>query len=282
LPALAFFFVKNFGRAILASFLIGAAHFFGMIFLAERDFLPNLVHLNAAWILSTAGVFGTKYLLTEREKREIRNLFSRYVAGDVLEEILKTPSRVALGGEEKEITILFSDLKDFTTLSEMLPCQELVRILNEYFEAMAGEIFHEGGVLDKYIGDSIMAFWGAPMADEAQTERAVKAALAMQQALIKLNEKFRERGDPELFMRIGIYTGPAVVGNIGSSKRFDYTVIGDSVNVASRLEGLNKTYGTKIIVGESTLEKLRGEYGFKTVGEVMVKGRARPLKVYAL
>jgi adenylate cyclase len=196
---------------------------------------------------------------------------------------------VSLGGEEKEITVFFSDIRGFTTLSEKTTPKELVRILNRYFTAMSEEILKNAGVLDKYIGDAIMAFWGAPVDDPGQADNALKAALGMLAKLKELNEELRASGDPEINIGIGIYTGPAVVGNMGSEQRFDYTVMGDTVNVASRLEGLNKEYQTRLIIGESTKNKItlrlaQGEkdYKFRFLGSVAVKGRKEPLNIYTL
>lgn len=200
----------------------------------------------------------------------------------VLEEILVDPAKVALGGEEREVTVLFSDIRGFTTLSEKTSPQELVRILNKYFSRMSAEIVNREAVLDKYIGDAIMAFWGAPLEDTMQADHALAAGQGMIIALHKLNEELRAAGDPEIAIGIGIHTGPAVVGNIGSEFRFDYTLIGDTVNVASRLEGLNKEHKTTLILSESTKSKLHSDHAFRSLGEVSVKGRKEPLHVFTL
>ena len=147
---------------------------------------------------------------------------------------------------------------------------------------MSEEVLNHKGVLDKYIGDAIMAFWGAPIEDSDQADNALRASIAMMQKLKILNEKLQKNGDPEINIGIGLYTGPAIVGNIGSEMRFDYTIIGDTVNVASRLEGLNKEFKTNIIIGESTKNKLRGAYSFKPLGSVSVKGRKEPLNIYTV
>ncbi len=218
----------------------------------------------------------------ERYKRELKMLFSKYVSPQVLHTMLDNPSSVSLGGEEREITVLFSDIRGFTTLSEAVTPKELVRILNKYFTAMTGEVLRHGGVLDKYIGDAIMAFWGAPLSDAHQADHAVRAAQGMLVRLRVLNEELRAAGDPEIHIGVGIYTGPAVVGNMGSDLRFDYTAMGDTVNIASRLEGLNKEYKTEIIIGESTKEKLRDKVQFRSLGAVKVKGRNEPVLIYAV
>lgn len=212
----------------------------------------------------------------------MKNLFSKYVSKDVLEEILKDPAKVKLGGEEKEVTVFFSDIRGFTALSEKTAPKELVRILNKYFTLMTNEVLENSGVLDKYIGDAIMAFWGAPIEDRRQAENALKAALGMLEKLKELNKELKSNGDPEINIGIGLYSGPAVVGNIGSDLRFDYTVMGDTVNVASRLESLNKEYKTQIIIGETTKNKLEGDHKFKFLGSVAVKGRKELLNIYTI
>lgn len=252
------------------------------ILVTEQGIIPNFIHPGLGVILGTSGIFGFRYMTAERDKREIRKVFSKYVSRDVLAQILEEPGKVALGGEEKEMTVFFSDIRGFTTLSEKTTPKELVATLNRYFTVMSEEVLINGGVLDKYIGDAIMAFWGAPVGDLDQADNAVRAAKGMMRKLTQLNGEQRARGEPEINIGIGIYTGPAVVGNIGSVERFDYTVIGDTVNVASRLEGLNKQYGTNIIIGESTKDKCRGKYRFRALGSVEVKGRKEPLAVYAV
>ena len=189
---------------------------------------------------------------------------------------------MALGGEEKEITLLFSDIRGFTTLSEkMAPC-DLIKVLNRYFSAMTEEILAQGGVLDKYIGDAIMAFWGAPIADPDQADHALAAALGMIGRLKKLNEELRAAGEPEINIGIGLYTGPAVVGNVGSEQRLSYTAIGDTVNVASRLEGLTKDYKVQLILGAPTKDRIKNRVAFKHLGEATVKGRKEPIGIYTI
>lgn len=282
LPALVFVIFSRSLKPIFINLVLGVIYLILIIVLFEKGIAANILHVNFSWFLGTGSLFGYRYFAGEKERREMKNLFSKYVSKDVLEEILKDPSRVALGGEEKEITVFFSDIRGFTTLSEKTTPQELVRILNRYFTLMSEEILKNGGVLDKYIGDAIMAFWGAPIEDINQADNALKASLGMIKKLEQFNEELRESHEPEINIGIGIYTGPAVVGNIGSEQRFDYTIIGDTVNVASRLEGLNKQYGTNIIIGESTKNQCRGDYRFQALGSVEVKGRKEPLTIYTL
>ena len=253
-----------------------------MIFLFDAGIVPNIVHIVLSFFVSTVALVVHRSVTYDRERRQLREVFSKYVSPAVLVDILRDPKKVVLGGEEREVTVFFSDIRSFTTVSEHLSPLELVRVLNRYFSAMGKIVTSHGGVLDKFIGDAIMAFWGAPLRDAEQADHALQAALEMLKALQDLNRDFQERGDPEIRIGIGIYTGRAVVGNVGSADRFDYTVIGDTVNVASRLEGLTKEYKVPIVFGETTKEKLRGTYPVLSLGSVFVKGRSEPLQIYTV
>ncbi len=281
LPAL--FFVRWPGslRPLGVNIGLGTCYTVAAVILFEQGVAADIIHLNAAWMLSTASLFGWRYFTGERERKEMRSIFGKYVSKNVLEDILRDPSKVVLGGQEKEITVLFSDIRGFTTLSERTAPTDLVRILNLYFSYMSAQVIAHDGVLDKYIGDAIMAFWGAPLDDPDHATHAFEAGLGMLEELKRLNADLRFLAEPEINIGIGIYTGPAVVGNIGSDIRHDYTVIGDTVNVASRLEGLNKEFGTNIIIGQSTRERIKGNYTFRSLGETSVKGRKEALRIYA-
>ncbi len=282
MPAIIFVAVRRLLWAIGLSFSFGAVYLVAAILFFELGYTVNMLHVQMAWIISAGVLFGYRYFTGERERRELRETFSKYVSPEVLEHILENPARVKLGGEEKELTVLFSDIRGFTTLSEKTSPQELVGILNRYFTLMTDEVLKYGGVLDKYIGDAVMAFWGAPVEDGEQADNAVKAALGMVAALQKFNKELEREGKSAINIGIGIYTGRAVVGNIGSAKRLSYTVMGDTVNTASRLEGLNKEYKTNIIIGESTKLKLRDNYNFKLLGGALVKGKTVPVEIYAV
>ena len=282
LPAVIFMVWRRSLAPLFINIIFGIGYLILIILFFERGLAANLLHINFAWILSTGSLFGYRYFVGEKERREIKQVFSKYVSKDVLNVILQDPSKLSLGGTEKEITVFFSDIRGFTTLSEKTTPQELVRILNRYFTVMTEEVLKNGGVLDKYIGDAIMAFWGAPLDDPKQADNAFRASLAMVKKLQDFNAELTAAGDPEINIGIGLYTGPAIVGNIGSEMRFDYTVIGDTVNVASRLEGLNKEYKTHIIIGESTKKKITGDWPFKFLGSAAVKGRKEPLNIYTV
>ncbi|MGE5182946.1 MAG: adenylate/guanylate cyclase domain-containing protein [Acidobacteriota bacterium] len=214
--------------------------------------------------------------LQERDK--LRTTMGKYMTEAVVAHLLA--GEVELGGKTLEVTILFCDLRDFTTLSEKRAAQEIVGLLNEYFTDMVECVMAEGGVVDKYIGDNIMAVFGAPVARHDDAARAVRAAVTMRDALGKLNERFEARGMPALRFGIGLHTGEVVAGNIGSAKRMEYTVIGDAVNLASRLESKTKEVGTDILISEATFERAKDVVEGEPAGEVHVKGREQGVQIY--
>jgi adenylate cyclase len=207
-------------------------------------------------------------------------MFAQYMSEKVITHLMAHPERLKLGGERRHITLFFSDLAGFTSLSEGLEPEKVVALLNDYLSRMTDIILEEEGTMDKFEGDAIMAFWGAPLPQEDQALRACRAALRQQAALGELNRHFADQGLPPLAMRIGLHSGDAVVGNLGSQKRFDYTVIGDTVNLASRLEGLNKFYRTGILASETTRQECADNVLFREVDRVAVKGRETPVTVY--
>lgn len=218
------------------------------------------------------------------ERDRVRDLLDKNVSPEVAAQLLRDGA--ALGGQEREVTILFSDLRNFTTLSEKLPPPELLALLNRYFTRMTGPIEQHGGVIDKFIGDSIMALFGAPIAHPESADHAVAAALAMQAALVELNRELAADGIAPLGIGIGINTGKVVAGQMGSERRLNYSVIGDGVNVASRLQTLTRTaeYRTSLIVSAATVAALREPAKFKVraLGTVPVKGRAKPVEIFAV
>ena len=197
-----------------------------------------------------------------------------------MERILASPDQIHLGGENQEATILFSDIRGFTRMAEKMEPQKVVELLNEYFTEMTDLIFENGGTLDKYLGDGIMAVFGAPIARPDDALRSAKTATEMQRAMVRLNEDWQARGQPAMQAGIGINTGPVTAGNIGSTKRMDYTVIGDAVNLASRL--CAKAAGGQIVVSESSYRLLAGEMPARKLDPMLVKGKAAPVEVYEI
>jgi class 3 adenylate cyclase len=245
----------------------------------ERNFGFLLAAVSFIFFLAiSAGLLGR----TESRREVLETTFEKYVSSQVLTEILKDPSNIHLGGEGKGVTVFFSDIRGFTAIAETMEPEALVALLNRYFDVMSEEIVKTGGTIDKYIGDAIMAFWGAPIEDAEQAEHAVHASLAMLQKLKDLNMELAAEGRPEISIRIGLHSGRAIVGNVGSSRRFDYTVIGDTVNAASRMEGLNKEHGTQIIISDMVRNFLRDKTKWKSLGPVTVKGKSEQINIYTL
>ena len=217
-----------------------------------------------------------------KEREFIKSTFERYVSKTVASEIIKNPEMVRLGGTKKELTVMFSDIGGFTTLSETLSPEEVVKHLNEYFEGMSFAILEFDGTINQYQGDAIVAFWGAPVPQENHALLACLAALRCREFLKNLQDKWVAQGLPERTFRFGINTGEMVVGNIGSSSRFEYTVIGDEVNLASRLEGANKIYGTQILISDMTYELVKEEVIARELDIIRVVGKKEPVRVYEL
>ncbi|MBZ5544928.1 MAG: FHA domain-containing protein [Acidobacteriia bacterium] len=209
-----------------------------------------------------------------------RKALERFLSSAIVERILASPDQIHLGGENQEATILFSDIRGFTRMAEKMEPQKVVELLNEYFTEMTDLIFENGGTLDKYLGDGIMAVFGAPIARPDDALRSAKTATEMQRAMVRLNEDWQARGQPAMQAGIGINTGPVTAGNIGSTKRMDYTVIGDAVNLASRL--CAKAAGGQIVVSESSYRLLAGEMPARKLDPMLVKGKAAPVEVYEI
>lgn len=236
-----------------------------------------------AGLLSYVASVGWVSIVEGREKRFIKSAFGKYLSPDVVAEIADDPASLALGGQTRPLSILFSDLSGFTSLSERLDAEALVALLNEYLDEMTRVVLAERGYLDKYIGDAIMAFWNAPRDVPDHAERALRAAVTMQRGLHELNVRWRanEDGRPRLRARIGVHSGEAVVGNVGGKDRFDYSAIGDAVNLAARLEPANDTYGTAIIASRDALDAAGMErFLVRELDLVRVKGRSRPVAMY--
>jgi adenylate cyclase len=233
-----------------------------------------------ALALAYVGDLAWKYVVEGREKRQVKKLFSRYVSRDVYDQLVANPSLAALGGARRHMTVLFSDLRGFTTMSEKGTPEEVVSQLNQLFTRMVAVVFAHRGTIDKFVGDMVMALYGAPLDDEDHADHAVQTALAMIATLQQLNEEWARAGKPRLDIGVGINTGDMIAGNVGSESIMSYTVIGDAVNLGARLESLNKDYGTRIIISESTRERLKGRYDIHPLGDVVVKGKTRPVAIF--
>ncbi|MSR85453.1 adenylate/guanylate cyclase domain-containing protein [Candidatus Uhrbacteria bacterium] len=221
-----------------------------------------------------------RWLATEQARSELRTTFSRYVSPTVVESVLRDPSKLKQGGERRHMTVLFSDLRGFTTLSEGLSPEKLVTVLNTYLDAMTRLVFEQEGVLDKYIGDAVMAFWNAPFEQLDHAVRAVRTAVKMRARLRELNKTGAFPSGIELKVGIGMNTGDMVVGNIGAEMRYDYTVIGDTVNLGSRVESLCKEYGVEIIITDAVKRELDDQFVLRILDQVAVKGKKEPIRIF--
>jgi adenylate cyclase len=261
---------------LLVAYLLAALAF------ASNDILLSIV----APVLLILGLGGTdvafRYAQEKLRRRFIHQAFAHYLSPHVINQLVQGEHKLELGGVKKELTILFSDIRGFTTLSEKTPPEKLVPFLNEYLTAMTDVVLKTDGTVDKYIGDAIMAFWGAPLPQDDHAIRAATAAINMKKRLQELQKEWQRDGKPVISIGIGINTGEVLVGNMGSKQRFDYTVIGDAVNLAARLESQTKEAGEMIIVSEATKNKLADRFTVHDLGEVIVKGKVQPVHIFGL
>jgi adenylate cyclase len=212
----------------------------------------------------------------------MRDAFSSYLSADLLDQLIENPEALALGGEKKELTILFSDIRGFTTISESMDPVSLINLLNRYFTPMTNSVLEHGGMLDKYIGDAVMAFFNAPVDVKEHANAGCDTALEMIEKLDELNIELAAEGIPPIRIGIGLNTAEVVVGNMGSDTRFNYTVIGDGVNLSSRVEGLTKNYGVDILITEFTVEKITKDFVYRKIEPVKVKGKDEAVLLYEL
>jgi adenylate cyclase len=220
------------------------------------------------------------FLLEQGRRKEITQAFSLYVTPQVVNYLIAHPEQIKLGGEHREVTLMFTDLAGFTTISESLSAERVTHLLNRHFTAMTDIVLEYQGTVAHFIGDAIFAFWGAPLPDEDQAFRAVSASIAMQKGMELMRAELASENLPPIFMRVGIHSGSPVVGNLGSEKRFEYTAIGDDVNLASRLEGTNKRYSTGIIVSGETAKRIAGRIPLRLIDSVRVKGKSKPVEIF--
>src|SRR3989304_691180 len=263
---------------IIAMAHIGVTYYF---------FVDSGLWINIVYpLLETASVYVGitvyKYATEEKEKRFIKGAFSQYLAPAVINQLIDNPKMLELGGEEKVLTAFFSDIKGFSTFSEKLTPKELVNLLNLYLTEMTDVVLEYGGTVGRLVGDAIVAFFGAPVSYEDHAKRACYASLDIQKKSVELRERWKKEGHPEVYTRIGLNTGPMVVGNMGTTRKMNYTIMGDAVNLASRLEGANKPYGTYIMLGESTYLAAKDSIEARELDSIRVMGKAEPVRVYEL
>ena len=251
----------------------------GFLAYAHGFWLP-IVFLLASTVPALIGTMALNYATEGKQKRFIKGAFKQYLSPLVIEELVQHPERLKLGGELRDLSIFFSDIRGFTSISEHLNPQELTALLNDYLTAMTDIIYAHEGTVDKYEGDAIIAFWNAPLAQKNHAILAVHTALECQAKLVELNPKYKEQIGAELHQRIGLNSGPVVVGNMGSRQRFNYTFLGDAGNLAARLEGINKQFGTSLLISENTRKQLDDSIAVREIARVQVVGRKEPVTVY--
>ncbi len=246
---------------------------------------PMRWHLQAvppilAWAMALGSGLAYQYWGEGADKRKVKEIFSKYVSRDVFQQLMTNPDATALGGKRAEITVLFSDLRGFTSMSENRTPEAVISQLNEYFSGMVELVFQHQGTIDKFVGDMIMALFSTPLHDPDHADHAVQCAVAMQRRLVEMNQDWERRGQPQLHCGVGINSGDMVAGNLGAESIRSYTVIGDNVNLGARLESLCKEYKSDIIISEFTLALLKSDYPRQELGDVLVKGKHKPVKIF--
>lgn len=264
--------------------VLGSAHFIVLHLYTQYHYLIDITWFVCGVGLVYAHAYTVKFVSEFLQKQQIRKQFQSYLSPDLVAKLVKDPSLLKLGGEEKELSIMFTDVRGFTSISEHYgkDVQGLTKIMNRYMTAMTQKILENDGTLDKYIGDAQMAFWNAPLDETQHCKDAVKAALEMLKDLRNFNEEISKEGIPAFGMGLGINTGVVVVGNMGSEQRFDYTCLGDAVNLASRLEGQSKNYGVDIVLGPVTAERLGDTYFTLQLDRIAVKGKKQGVDIYTV
>jgi len=272
------------GAVLLVLLFVGGIFEASVLMFSNSNTLFNVVNPSLAIIFCYFGTAVYQYLAERQQKAMIKGVFSHYISAAVVNELVNNPEKAKLGGDRRELTVFFSDIAGFTTISEQFHGRPegLVELLNEYLDEMTGIILKYGGTLDKYEGDAIMAFWGAPIPQKDHALRTCRASLEMQRRLAAMRPKWKKEGKPAMEVRCGVNTGVMIVGNMGGKDRFDYTVIGDSVNLASRLEGANKQYGSDIMISDMTFQHVKDKVIVRELDLIQVKGKTEPVKVWEL
>jgi adenylate cyclase len=268
------------GGAVSAGALVGAIGL--SVVLYKERWIVDLVPSLAAILLSYAATSAINFLYEGRQRLRIKRDFQRYMSPKVVEKILKNPDALSMKGEKKTLTVFFLDFKGFTAMSEKLDAEHLVELIDQYHNEASEEIFRTDGTLDKFIGDAIMAFWNDPISQEDHALRACLTAVGAQKRLKDMALKMKDRGLPEMSARIGINTGPVTVGNMGARNQVNYTVIGDEVNLASRLEGVNKEFGTAIIISDACYQLAKERVEVRELALIKVKGKRQPVRIFEL
>jgi len=262
--------------------VLAIAYIFFSIYMFDSGIIMNVLFPLLSITLIYITLVVTYFLTEEKSRKWITSVFGKYVSPVVIYNLIKNPDRIKLGGEKKNITVFFSDIRGFTSISEKLDPEDLVHLINEYLTEMTTIIINDQGLVDKYMGDAIMAFWGAPLDQPNHAEMACSSSLEMMDKLRELKKKWEKEHVPSFDIGIGLNSGDAIVGNMGSFKRFDYTAMGDNVNLASRMEGLNKSYGTEILITEYTYKIVKDKFETRKLDAVRVKGKKKSILIFEL
>jgi adenylate cyclase len=273
--------IEIFSIAVIAAELF-ILYWVSLKLFTEQSYLADMMSPFLAIIVSYVGSTVYHYVTERKQKVMIKNMFSHYVNRDVVNELIEHPEKLQLSGERREMTVMFTDIENFTALAEKMKAEKLVAILNDYLNEMTAIVFANSGTVDKYEGDAIMAFWGAPIPQPEHALLACRTAIEMQRSLIGIRQQWRTGGLEPINVRIGINTGEMIVGNVGGSGKFEYTVIGDSVNIGSRLESANKQYKTNIMISDGTYNKVEGRVVARELDMLVVAGKTEPIRVYEL
>ena len=261
-----------------AAALIGSS----WLFYAQQRLLIDFTFPLLSTTLLYLTLIFSSFAREQKQRRRIRSAFSQYLSPALVEQLAQSPEKLVLGGEERDMTIMFSDVRGFTAISEAYRHDPhgLTTLMNRLLTPLTDAIIARNGTIDKYVGDMVMALFGAPLDDPDHADHAVETALDMVAELGRLNERWAAEGRPPLDIGIGVNTGPMIAGNIGSEAIMSYTVIGDAVNLGARLESLNKQYGTRIIISEATRQQLKRRYTLRPLGDVIVKGKSQAVSIY--
>ncbi len=266
----------------ILTILFVAFYYLGIYLFVEHNYIVSIISPVATLIVGYFSTTAYHVVKVRKHNAMIKGMFGQYVSKSLVNELLNNPEKLSLGGVKKNITIMFSDIEGFTSISEKMKPEELVEFINNYLSIMTSIVLEQKGTLDKYLGDSLMAFWGAPLEVENKELHACKTAILMQKKMDELRKTFSTKAAQKVRTRIGINSADVVVGNIGGAERFDYTVMGDGVNLASRLESANKAYGTTVMVSETTFAKVKDEILVRVIDNVVVVGKTEPITVYEL
>lgn len=270
----------NLTKSVLCTLLINFGYIFAGMVCFYYGYVINIITPVVMFIMTTVFAYTYKYFLENKTKEKVTNAMSKYMSKNVMQDVVKNIDNLGLGGKKSVVTVLFSDIRGFTSLSEKMPAQQVSELLNEYFTEMEPIITKYNGIINKFIGDAIMAIFGEPIQDENHVQNAVKCGYEMLEKVEKLNRKWAVEKKPEIEIGIGINTGEVFVGNIGSVNRMEYTVIGDTVNLASRLESYNKVYKTKMLISPSVYKEVKTFTDALKIPEVRIRGKANKMDIY--